>query len=73
MRRRGIACYYKTRDGEGMLPEGCMRKVGFQVLQCTTPAQTPNVIIRVTENPTEADWTRLRGSGLKECWTGLID
>lgn len=68
IRRKGIACYFKTRDGEGLLSGGCMRKVGFQVIQCTAPTPaTPNVRIRITENPTDADWTRLRGTGLKEC------
>lgn len=68
IKRQGIACFYNITDGTGYLSGGCMKKVGFQIIQCAPPTQNiANVRIRITENPTPADETRLLSSGMKYC------
>lgn len=67
LRRRGIACYYMTNEGQGVLDAACMKKVGGVLIQCWQPGPTPNVRIRITENPTSADDQRLAAAGLHYC------
>jgi len=67
LRRRSVACYYNTTEGQGVLDAGCMKKVGGIMIQCAPPGVTPNVRIRITENPTQADEERLKTQGLQFC------
>lgn len=68
IKRQAVSCFYNTTDGTGYLNGGCMRKVGPQIIQCMPSTQaTPNVRIRITERPTQADEQRLFELGLRFC------
>jgi hypothetical protein len=67
LRRRSVACYYMTDGGRGVLDGGCMKNVGGILIQCAPPGATPNVRIRITENPTAADETRIKAAGVQYC------